>query len=167
MKLKKIFSPSNILFLIILSIAIYTQITAITNNINQEGIELPGLNLELAVEEGSVQFPPKSKAIAFFWSTSCPPCKLEMARYKESINNGKIPEESFFAINPYESKETIEKFLKKNPHPFVFIKDKKLANFLNVQATPTTVLIENGKVHTMKTGLSVIGIWSAESFFKD
>lgn len=168
MNFKKWITPGNIIFLVVLGLFIRNQLPTIENNFQKEGSGLSPTTVRVISDGNVATFPPANgKAIAIFWSTTCAPCKLEMARLKKSVEEGKIPEERLFAINSYESNSTIKKFLKKNPFPFTFIQDKAFATALGVRGTPTTIFIDNGKIATMKTGMSIIGIWKAESFLSD
>ena len=102
--------------------------------------------------------------MAIFWATWCAPCKLEMERLQKSVEERKISEGKIFAINPFESKDISSVFIRKNKYPFVFIEAQDVAERINIMATPTTLLLEDQKIHSMSSGLSIIGIWKAESF---
>tara|TARA_Y100001936_G_scaffold243374_1_gene282125 strand:+ start:1766 stop:2275 length:510 start_codon:yes stop_codon:yes gene_type:complete len=168
--MKKWFSSGNIIFLLLLGFLIASQAPTIANNFRKEGSKLEGLKslvINSAKEGEKAQFPPKEeKAMAIFWSTTCAPCKLEMARLKASVENGKIPKSSLFAINPFEGRGEIKKFLAKNDYPFTFIEAPGVGQALNVQGTPTTIFIDKGRVVSVKTGISLTGIWKAEAFFE-
>jgi len=170
-RIKNWFSLSNILFLLTLGFLVINQVPTITNNFKKEGLNLESLNtgvINSSPANQKVQFPPPNgKAMAIFWSTTCGPCKLEMARLKTSVEEGKIPKLALFAINPYETNSQIKRFLAEKNFPFTFIQDTGISQALNVQGTPTTVFIDNGKVISMKTGISLTGIWDAEEFLKE
>lgn len=172
-RMKKWLTWSNLATVALLGLALYSQAPSIANNIRTEGTTLSELEVKTilpknskAEEKTSAQFPPASdRAIAIFWSTTCGPCKVEMARLKSSVEAGKIPRESLFAINPFESTETISRFLERNPYPFTFIHVPGIAHALGVRATPTTIFIDKGEITSMSSGMSLTGIWKAESFF--
>lgn len=168
--MKKWFSGGNIIFLLLLGFLIANQAPTIANNFRKEGLKLEGLKslvINSEKEGQTAEFPPiEKKAMAIFWSTTCAPCKLEMARLKSSVENGKIPKSSLFAINPFEGRSEIKKFLAKNDYPFTFIEAPGISQALNVRGTPTTLFIEKGKVLSIKTGISLTGIWKAEAFFE-
>ena len=107
---------------------------------------------------------PEKKYLAIFWATWCGPCKVEMNRYHASVESGKIKGENIIAINPFEDDPVVTNFLKQHPYPFTFIEGKHLSSLLNVEVTPTTLLIENSTVISRSSGMSVIGIWKAENF---
>lgn len=166
---KKIFSKNNIIYFIMIGVFAFTQAPTIANNFKTQGTKLSTIKIKTVTADQSVKnvsFPPKGKSIAIFWSTTCAPCRLEMSRLKSSVEDGKIPQDSLFAINSFESSKEVKKFLKKNPHPFTFIQDPGIGAALNVRSTPTTIFIEDGEVVSMKSGVSFIGIWSAENFVK-
>ncbi len=158
------------MFLLLMGLLIANQAPTIANNFRKEGSKLEGLEslvINSAKEGQTTQFPPKEKkAVAIFWSTTCAPCKLEMARLKSSVEDGKIPKSSLFAINPFEERGEIKKFLAKTDYPFTFVEAPGISQALNVRGTPTTIFIEDGEVVSIKTGMSLTGIWKAEAFFE-
>lgn len=173
--MKKLFSKNtikntlkkNMITILIIGFLALTQAPTIANNFKTQGSKVSSLKVKTINGDGTeavVDFPPKGRSIAIFWSTTCAPCKLEMARLKSSVEDGEIPKERLFALNSFESQKKIRKFLAKDPHPFTFIKDPGLGMALGVRATPTTVFIEDGEVVSMKSGMSFLGIWSAENF---
>lgn len=166
--MRKWFTPGNVLFVLLLGFIIATQAPTIISNFKKQGEKLRVVDAKVinsSKEFQTTRFPPRGhKAVAIFWTTTCAPCKLEMARLKSSVEQGKISEESLFAINPFESSSVIKKFLARNDFPFTFIEDTGIAQDLNVQGTPTTIFIDKGEVVSMKTGVSLTGIWSAEAF---
>ncbi len=166
---KNFLSSNNLIFICILGVFILTQAPTIADNFKSEGKSLNSIMLtEMGPrgELGKIKFPPKGRAIALFWATTCGPCKVEMARLKSSVNGGKIPKTSIFALNTFESAKKISSFLKRNNYPFTFLLDPGLGKVLNVRATPTTLFLEDGKVISMKSGMSLTGIWSAERFIE-
>lgn len=138
-------------------------------NLSFDGTKIPGGNYRIissGPDISDIHFPPK-KAIAIFWATWCGPCKLEMQRLGSSVQNGKIKQNQIFAINPFEAKQAVEKFLAENQYPFTFIDAPEVTKTLKVELTPTTVFISDGVVSSMSSGLSLIGIWKAELFLKN
>ncbi|NOT79054.1 MAG: TlpA family protein disulfide reductase [Bacteriovoracaceae bacterium] len=149
-------NKSNVFTFAIFAVLIWRQFPVILNNF--QPIFHPSNILE-------VEFPPlNQKAVTIFWATWCGPCKVEMNRLKKSILNKKILSEKVYAINPFEEVSVIKDFLKKNEYPFIFIDAPAIAKKLNIQVTPTTLFVENGKVTTLGSGMSLIGIWRAEWF---
>lgn len=158
---------SNFFLFIIIAFVIYRQAPTLMNNYAKEGIQLNSQDYLVIASESTqpkTLFPPPKHAVAIFWATWCGPCKIEMNRLKSSVTEGNIPEGAIFAINPFESNEVIRKFLLENPYPFTFIEAPLITSQLKIDVTPTTVFLDDGKVLSMNTGLSIFGIWRAEEF---
>ena len=166
--MKKFFKKkSNIFLLFLIIFVIYRQAPSLVNNFTKEGTQLNSQDYLVIVPgkvEAKTPFPPKGHAIAIFWATWCGPCKIEMGRLKDSVTGGKIPGGAIYAINPFESNDVIRKFLSQNQYPFTFIEAPLISSQLKVNVTPTTVFLDDGKVLSMNSGLSIFGIWRAEEF---
>lgn len=163
--MKKLLKLDNIFLLLLLGFFLYSKGPIIVSNFKTEGKLLPPSRVQVLSTNAEIDFPPKGKSIAIYWSTTCAPCKLEMARLKTSVENGKIPSASIYAINTFETENQIKKFLKKNKYPFTFISNPDLP--LDIRATPTSLFIEDGKVLKLSSGMSLTGIWSAEGFLEN
>ncbi|MCO4755259.1 MAG: TlpA family protein disulfide reductase, partial [Bacteriovoracaceae bacterium] len=144
--MKRFFTKSNCVFLILIIFALYRQYPTIVNNFSAHGKQLEARDLYTIPEGKLVQFPPESKALAIFWMTTCGPCKIEMARLKSSVENGKIQAQSIYAINPFESRSQIKQFITKNDYPFTFLEDRGTGLELGVNSTPTSVFLNKGKI---------------------
>lgn len=167
--MKKWFSKKSNLFLVVLFLfVIWRNAPHWVASFNQQGTLLPSqeyLVLNSDKKDDFRTFPPvKKNAIAIFWATWCGPCKIEMERLKTSVENGAIPAGAIYAINPFEDAATSRKFIKQNPYPFTFLEAPEVVKTLKVEVTPTTIYIEDNKITSMKTGLSIFGIWKAEAF---
>lgn len=164
--MKKWFTKSNGLTFVILAFVAYMQAPTIINNLNYEGTSLTSSDYKVISSNdlaGIVEFPPKKiKAMAIFWASWCGPCKIEMQRLKSSVESGKIPKEFIFAINPFETRPIISKFLAEHDYPFTFIDAQEVSIKLNISSTPTTLFLDNGVITSMNTGMSLFGIWKAE-----
>jgi thiol-disulfide isomerase/thioredoxin len=111
------------------------------------------------------EIPPQNERILIlFWASWCGPCKIEMDRFHQSVSDKKIDGGRIIAINPFEDTQVVRKFLKEKFYPFTFVEAPMLTQELDVSVTPTTLLIENGKIISRSSGISVIGIWRAENF---
>jgi thiol-disulfide isomerase/thioredoxin len=167
---KRIFSLSNFFFLGIVIFFIFKQAPTISNNLNTEGKKLEPKEYTIINSvggTGKVTFPLENKKyIVIFWAIGCGPCTLEMKRLEHSVNDGKIPRGAIFAINPFEEKTQIKNFLDKHPYPFQFIDAADIGQHLEINATPTTMLIENGSIVSVSSGMSILGIYTAEKFLK-
>ena len=165
--MKKMFSLSNLIFLVAILYAAYSMIPVMRNNFSQEGETIDPQDYQTINADGTIQtlrFPANDRSIAIFWATWCAPCKLEMARLKTSVVQGKIPLKAIVAINPFESPEAVRTFLKKESYPFTFLEDRGVSRVLNVNTTPTTLFLEKNKIVSLSSGLSFFGIWNAERF---
>ncbi|WP_408096542.1 TlpA family protein disulfide reductase [Peredibacter sp. HCB2-198] len=157
----------NLVYFIFLGLLLYQIVPRTLHNFHSEGQSLPSVNAYNLSTDTETLFPPASgNAIAIFWATWCGPCKLEMKRLRSSVEDGKIPQDRIFAINPFENRETILKFLSQEKFPFQFIEAPELVKDMKVEVTPTTLLIESGKITNRSSGLSLIGIWKAELLFR-
>jgi cytochrome c biogenesis protein CcmG, thiol:disulfide interchange protein DsbE len=162
---------SNILFLLLFAFLLWRQVPLLLNNMEFQGSQIqPTLCsiIEISHGDNEILFPPnRSKSIVIFWASWCGPCKIEMERLKTSIKNGKMPSNLIFAINPFEPIEVIRKFITSHDYPFTYIEAPHLAKDLNIEVTPTTLFIdENAGIASISSGMSILGIWKAERFFK-
>lgn len=162
----KFLKKYGLYFVLLIGVLIFRG-PALWENFKLEGTVLKPLEYEvLSSPQGSVVFPPpKGPVVVIFWASWCAPCKLEMKRLAASVESGRIPKERIFAINAFEDKTTSFKFIKENAYPFVFLEASSVASQLKVAATPTTALIENGRIISLSSGMSLIGIWRAEALF--
>lgn len=155
---------SNIFFVLIMMAVVIKQYPLLLNNLDQEDKIIPVRNTLSYTTNKLEAFPGKNrKVMAIFWATWCGPCKVEMERLKSSVESGAIPRDAIFAINPFESEKEIRKFMDSHSFPFNFI-DSSLGKELGVAVTPTTLFIDNGKIESMSSGMSLWGIWKAELF---
>lgn len=165
--MKKILNLKNLLFFAGIVYLGITSLPRIISNFSNEGQSVEGQEyqiIETGISVKKLIFPSQQRSITIFWATWCAPCKLEMARLSKSVQNGAIPSGSIIAINPFESTDTVRSFLKKESFPFTFIEDRGISQALNVNTTPTTLFIEDKKILSLSSGLSLIGIWKAERF---
>jgi thiol-disulfide isomerase/thioredoxin len=107
--------------------------------------DLSGKTLNLDSHKGKVVF-------INFWATWCKPCIQEMptlAIAQEKFKNENIV--FLFASN--EEPDQIEKFQKKHPYDFQYVRVENL-EALNIQALPTTYIFDSeGKLKFSEAGL--------------
>ena len=166
--IKKLITPSNIIFVLILSFVLYQKVPLWISQHKKEGeLFLPQNYSAFSLDKtiSMVSFPQENNnTLAIFWATWCGPCKVEMKRLKKSVDEGKIPKNSIFAINSHESIKIQKKHVLENNYPFIFIQAPNLEKILDVQVTPTTAMFKKTKLHDLSSGISLIGIKQAESF---
>ena len=166
--MKQWFSKKSNLFTLILVIfVIVRNAPQWLSSFEAEGVKIPTEDyrqLTPLLSDKTAQFPPPGKTIAIFWASWCGPCKIEMERLKSSVENGKIPVGAIYAINAFEAFKEAHQFVQENPYPFTFLYAPDLTIRLKIRATPTTLFIEDRKIQSMSSGLSIFGIWKAESF---
>lgn len=165
---KKHFSLSNLIALILIVALVYIKFPIFANNIKNEGTKISSREVSLLEKDGKIIFPPEhGKIIVIIWATWCGPCSIEMKRLKASVEKGKIPASAIFAIAPFENQATIKNFLRVHNYPFVFVDAPDVAEGVKASVTPTTLFIENGKIVSMNSGISVFGIFEAEKFISN
>lgn len=167
--MKKFFTKkSNLLTLLLLAFVLWRQLPLLVKSFEAEGTKLDSKTFTVISsrpEMKQVEFPPANgKVLTIFWATWCGPCKIEMERLQSSVQEGKLSGSKIVAINPFENSEVIKKFLSKHKYDFTFIHAPEISHALGVEVTPTTIYIENGKITSHSTGMSIIGIWKAENF---
>lgn len=158
---------SNLLFLVALLGVALLRLPQLLEHWKLEGMKLSAQERELLTGAETRLYPPADgTSVVIFWATWCAPCKLEMNRLKASVEAGKIPKERLFAISLSEDPKTVASFLEKNPYPFTFLRPALSDEELKIQATPTTVIFDQGKVRSISQGMSLWGIWWLEYLFR-
>ncbi len=160
---------STLVFIIVLSIFAVMRGPSFYNNWKWEGETLaPQKIFNFRSNKEEILFLKNQKAVVLFWASWCGPCMIEFSRYKKSVDNNKIPASSIFAINPFETTESVIRFMKKEGYPFQFVADGgDLARKLDIRMTPTTLLVDNQVILKMDSGVSPLGVTSAESLFSN
>jgi thiol-disulfide isomerase/thioredoxin len=162
---KKTFSPSNIIFVILLVVMLYPpsrewimrQIAfspSIENKSNAEKLDtynwdLKGLNTE------SINFNELKGKIVFvnFWATWCPPCRAEMPMIQELFNDYKNSVHFIFVTN--ENWQTVDNYFNKNGYnlPVYNAISTPPTKFTETNSIPASYLIDQeGNILISKTG---------------
>lgn len=166
MNIKKHFTFSNLITLIVIFIFIYIQAPRVWNNYQTENITIKPFESFNYSSNKTITFPTSKKSILIFWASWCAPCKLEMLRFDNAIKDKELDESAIYAINPYESDMVINKF--KNKYKFNFIRtSQQLVSKLAISATPTIVYLDKNKVTYVTSGVSPLGIFKARWFLRD
>lgn len=170
MKSKLIFTKNKgqlLASLVLIALFSYLHIPTFFKNTENEGKKIISRPYAVFNKSEIMTFPfENSNSVAIFWASWCAPCKLEMARLKSSVEAGKIPKENIFAINPFENRVEILKFINQNSYPFAFIEAPELSSELQIDRTPTILLFEKDKIKSISSGISLLTVWKAEWLFK-
>lgn len=156
----------NLIFTI-LFIAFFLVIQGpnLINNFQMQGSQLKEMEAKLVANDKDVTFPPENNSVVLFWATWCAPCKLEMKRLQQSIENKDIKATQVYAYNPFETHDVIKKFISQSHYDFQFIETKpSLEKIVHVQATPTYLWLEGNHIYRMTTGISIVNLWWLEYF---
>lgn len=165
--MKKYLTKSNLLTAVIFAVVLYAQAPTWFANSDVENKNLAEATFIDITSGNLIKVDNTKNYILFFWATWCAPCKVDMDRYKSSIQSGKIPKENFLAINPFEPPGVVSKFIKKENYPFTFVDDSRVViNELKIRSTPTVTSLEKGVVSRQSSGISLVGIFRAEWLFQ-
>jgi cytochrome c biogenesis protein CcmG/thiol:disulfide interchange protein DsbE len=155
--------------ILIVIVLILMKGPSILQNLQSEGKQLdPGTYPVIAPTTlgPTLSVPSDQRRILVFWATWCAPCTLELSRLKASVLSGKIPGSSIIAIDLFEDASIVRRHLQQHAYPFTFIEAPELVRSLDVQVTPTVIHLDQQKIISRSSGLSVTGIWAAENFIK-
>lgn len=100
--------------------------------------DLEGKKASLADHKGKV-------VVLDFWATWCPPCRAMIPHERELVKKFKDKPLAFVSISADEDKETLTKFLKDEPMPWIHWFDGQrgeLAQAWNIHAFPTMFVID-------------------------
>jgi cytochrome c biogenesis protein CcmG, thiol:disulfide interchange protein DsbE len=159
---------NNLVFIFLLiSFFIVIQGPNILNNFKNEGKELKKIKAILIRDGSEFTFPPQENSVVLFWASWCAPCKLEMKRLQDSIENGNLQSKQVYAYNPFEKLNIVKSFVKEQDYDFQFFtSDPPLESLVEINATPTYLWIEKDKIFRMSTGISLIQLFWLEFFLK-
>lgn len=112
---------------------------------------------------------PGQRQVLVFWTTWCPPCELELARFNDAIIQGEIAKDKVIAISFGEDPELVFAEAKKRSYQFAVVADPAGigAQALEVSGTPTVYHIdEQSKIAFASSGVSPLAISRAKHFLK-
>lgn len=106
----------------------------------------------------------KKPAVLIFWATWCPPCKVELERFRNAVDKKELNAEQIYAISIGEHLAQVQSFAQEKKFPFKLYADPQYqsAQQFNIAATPTVAHIAAGGVISWITsGVSPMGIYKA------
>lgn len=98
--------------------------------------------------------PSNHVTILNFWSTWCPPCRLEMPELNEFVLQHSS-EVDFYAINLSEEFKVVNEFMYTNRYsiPVLLDSDGGVGHLFKIQYIPTTIVVDrNGVIKYRKSG---------------
>lgn len=135
----------------------------------QKGAAIPMQKIEVLSADGSKAVQDlmngEPRRILIFWATWCGPCKVELARAQNLIDDGKLRAQDILAVSAFEESDLLLQTARERKYTFPIGVDSEgaLARQLDISGTPTTVFVEEGKVARISMGLSLL----MEKSFKD
>lgn len=160
--------PFNWALIILTLFLIFQYFSRYNANTKMENLTIDSLFLT-TLDGEKIDLLEKSKLplVLFFWSSSCPPCLVEIERFKNAMNRG-LPKDQVIFINTYEPLSTIKKFIPKKEIAYPVYKGTLQAlSLLNISLTPTVIhLDEERKIVHYSTGVGPLTIIKAEKFLK-
>ncbi len=114
---------------------------------------LQGEQVSLADFEGRV-------VVLELWATWCGPCKLQAEILHELYDEVSSNEVEFLAISLGETRETVERFVERQPftYPVLLDPEETLGASLEVYALPTVVVVDkDGHIRFHQPGLADAG----------
>ena len=166
---------SNVVFTILLVVLIYRFASSYFQNSKLEGSKVPPFTLTKLIfnpdisEQVILGSNIKPPYVIIFWSSSCPPCLVELSRFDQAIKDGEIPKDKFIAIDSGENLQSIKKFMQRKDYNFTVFQDNNynIERFFNVTATPLVVHVDkDGLVTWISTGVSPTGIIRAKKLLQ-
>ena len=155
------------LFFGLVLMIVFMRLPSILKNYETEGKLAPNIKVEFLSGEQKLLSEIKGKKILVFWTTWCPPCKVEIGRLHNAISDGELSEDKVILVNMGQKKKDVLKYYQKNEYMFKTIMDYDsiLSNQLEVSVTPSVIHIdEKNVIDHVGTGLSPMLIYRAQFF---
>lgn len=156
---KKLISLKNISNFVVWVLVVYILVTRLPHLISL--LKTQGLQASSFVVKDlngeDVLIPSSQKKVVVFWTTWCPPCKIELRRINKMILYGEIKKDDVLAISIMESSDVVKKSVLENNYQFQVALDEsgQVSELYQVQATPTIVFIDqDNKINWITSGLS-------------
>jgi cytochrome c biogenesis protein CcmG/thiol:disulfide interchange protein DsbE len=128
-------------------VGLYAAVTLYTNWIARDertATPAPAFHA-ITLDNHDIELPLKDqRSILVFWATWCGPCKIELARLKDAVEQGEIPKEKVIAVSIGESLETVQATAKERGYPFVIAADEsgRAGELYHVRVTPTVIHVD-------------------------
>lgn len=161
----------NLLLVIFLAAMLVQKWPLLMSNIKREGAKAPDFSAQTltgTVYE-SIQ-DQGQKRVFVFWATWCAPCKVELARIQDLIDQQEIKAESVLAISSFEDERLLRKTALQKKYTFPIIADRSgsLSQAFAVQVTPTFIFKNAaGQMEWIGSGISPLLSMRVKNFLKD
>ena len=106
--------------------------------------------------------------VIMFWNVDCGPCKVELGRLKDAVNDGEIKETQVTAIHIGQSEiQKYNQYIKNEAFPFQVIIDPDVyETYFQIKGTPTTLFIDKKRFVTdALVGISPTLIWKIKGHY--
>lgn len=147
MKNKVLKHTLNVMFYLIVGVFIIYRLPGLIETYRQQGrlapeAEVTSLNGEL------LKIPSSSrKQVLVFWATWCGPCKIELGRINQLVQDGEISADQILAISVGESREVVDQHVRDRKYLFPIALDtaSQAAEKYKISGTPTVLLVSEDK----------------------
>lgn len=161
----------NLLLVIFLGALLVQKWPLLMSNITREGERAPDFSAQTltgAVYESTQD--QGQKRVIVFWATWCAPCKVELARIQDLIDQQEIKAESVLAISSFEDERALRKTALQKKYTFPIIADHhgSLSQAFAIEVTPTFIFKNRqGQMEWIGSGISPLLSLRVRNFLKD
>lgn len=155
-RFKKYLSFNHFIFLGFVVFVIFNRGPVLIKNWSLKNKSIAPIQTVMTIKNETVALNQGPYALVF-WSTWCKPCDLELRRVQNLIDDSKIKPEQVIAVALDNEIEPIKKAVNERKYGFhvVWSEAHQLANYYQVQGTPTVVIIgRDHKIKSVSTGIS-------------